>query len=196
MYRQVMKELKTALKLFLFLTLLTGFIYPLVITGFAQMFFPNQANGSLLREGDKILGSVLIGQNFTDPKYFFGRPSATSPFPYNGESSSGSNMGPSNPAFISLVKERVLAFRKLDGDKKSLVPGGLVTASASGLDPEISPLAALYQASRIAKLRGLAEKDVRDLINSQIIPRSLGILGEPRVNVLQLNLALDQLGKK
>ena len=188
-----MNDLKTALKLFFLLTLLTGVIYPLVVTGLAQVFFPNQANGSLLKNGGKVIGSQLIGQSFTDARYFWGRPSATSPFPYSGASSSGSNMGPSNPAFIHLIKERVLSFHQFDGDKKALIPVDLVTTSASGLDPEISPLAAFYQVPRIAKIRNITEKDLNHLINHYTIRRTLGIWGELRVNVLQLNLALDQL---
>lgn len=188
-----MKELKTALRLFFFLTLVTGVIYPLLVTGLAQCFFPNRANGSLIKQGDKIVGSQLIGQSFTDVRYFWSRPSATRPFPYNGASSSGSNMGPSNPVFINLIKERVLAFRQFDLDKKSQIPVDLVTASGSGLDAEISPLAAFYQVPRIAKSRHITEKDLNHLISQHIIKRTLGILGEPRVNVLQLNLALEQL---
>jgi len=193
MFRLAMKELKTALSLFLFLTILTGIIYPLVVTGFAQIFFPGQANGSLIAHGDKVIGSRLIGQSFTEPRYFWGRPSATSPFPYNGASSSGSNMGPSNPAFITLIRERALAFRELDSEQQ-LIPVDLLTASASGLDPDISPLAALYQVPRIAKVRSLQEKEIAELVQQHIINRTLGFLGEPRVNVLQLNLALDKLG--
>lgn len=196
MFRLAMKDLKIALYLFLFLTVLTGVIYPLVVTGFAQIFFPRQANGSLIKQGDKIVGSLLIGQSFTDLSYFLGRPSATSPFPYNGESSSGSNMGSSNPDFIKLINERVLALRQFDLDKKSLIPVDLVTASGSGLDAEISPLAAFYQIPRIAKIRHIAAKDLQNLIRQHIINRTFGFLGEPRVNVLQLNIALDQLGHR
>lgn len=192
-FQLAMSDLRTALRLFFFLTLVTGVIYPLAVTGFAQVFFPNQANGSLLKQGDKVIGSQLIGQSFTDARYFWGRPSATSPFPYNGASSSGSNMGPSNPVFINLIRERVLAFHQFDLDKKALVPVDLVTASASGLDPEISPLAAFYQVHRIAKIRHVTEKELDHLINHYILKRTFGVWGEPRVNVLQLNLALDQL---
>jgi K+-transporting ATPase ATPase C chain len=195
MFSLAMKEIKTALFLFFFLTLLTGIIYPLVLTGFAQLLFPSQANGSLMKQGDKTVGSLLIGQSFTDPKYFWGRPSATSPFPYNGVNSSGSNMGPSNPAFIHLITERVRTLRQFDLDNKSLIPVDLITASGSGLDAEISPLSAFYQVQRIAKLRGHTEKDIKKLIRHQLIYPTLGILGEPRVNVLQLNIALDQLEK-
>lgn len=194
MFKLEMKDLKTAVILFFFLTLLTGVIYPLVVTGLAQLFFPKQANGSLIHQGDRKVGSLLIGQSFTEPKYFWGRPSATSPFPYNGESSSGSNMGPSNPAYLNLVKERALVLQKFNLNKKMSVPIDLLTASGSGLDPDISPLAAFYQVSRIAQIRNLKEADLIRLINEHIIYRSFGIFGEARVNVLQLNLALDQLG--
>ncbi|CEG58126.1 potassium-transporting ATPase subunit KdpC [Legionella fallonii] len=188
------KDLKIALRLFFFLTILTGIIYPLVVTGLAQVFFPHQANGSLIKQGDKVVGSRLIGQSFTEAKYFWGRPSATSPFPYNGESSSGSNMGPSNPAFINQIKERAQTFRQFNTNKNLSVPVELVTASGSGLDAEISPWAAFYQIPRIAKARHLQEISLAHLIHQHIQRRTLGILGEPRVNVLQLNLALDELG--
>jgi K+-transporting ATPase ATPase C chain len=193
MFSLEIKDFKIAFSLFFSLTLLTGIIYPLVVTGFAQLFFPQQANGSLVKQGDKIVGSLLIGQSFSEPDYFWTRPSATSPFPYNGASSSGSNMGPSNPAFINVIKERVLAFHKFDVGKKSLIPIDLITASGSGLDPEISPLAAYYQVPRIAKMRHLPEKDIEHLISQHLIKRTFDILGEPRVNVLLLNLALDRL---
>ncbi|MCL9683226.1 potassium-transporting ATPase subunit KdpC [Legionella maioricensis] len=186
-------DLKTALRLFFCLTLITGVIYPLAVTGFAQVFFPSQANGSLLKQGDKVIGSQLIGQLFTDAGYFWGRPSAASLFPYNGASSSGSNLGPSNPVLLHLIKERVDVFHQFDLDKKTPIPVDLVTASASGLDPEISPLAAYYQVPRIAKTRHVAEKDLNHLITQHLVTRTLGVWGEPRVNVLQLNLALDQL---
>ena len=156
MFRAAINEIKTAQILFLFLTLITGIIYPLVVTGLAQLLFPEQANGSLIKQGDKTIGSLLIGQSFTDIKYFWGRPSATSPFPYNGVNSSGSNMGPSNPAFIKAVQDRVLVFRQFDTNTQSLIPVDLVTASGSGLDAEISPLAAYYQVPRIATVRHLS----------------------------------------
>ncbi len=187
------KDLKIAFRLFILLTILTGIIYPLVVTGLAQVFFPYAANGSLIKQGDKTVGSILIGQAFTEAKYFWGRPSATSPFPYNGESSSGSNMGPSNPAFINQVKERVQTFRQFDQNKNLPVPVDLVTASGSGLDAEISPWAAFYQVPRIAKERHLQEIKLNNLIHQYIQYRTFGILGEPRINVLQLNLALDEL---
>ena len=196
MFRAAINEIKTALILFLFLTLITGIIYPLVVTGLAQLLFPEQANGSLIKQGDKTIGSLLIGQSFTDIKYFWGRPSATSPFPYNGVNSSGSNMGPSNPAFIKAVQDRVLVFRQFDTNTQSLIPVDLVTASGSGLDAEISPLAAYYQVPRIATVRHLSADALNNLIREQTRHRTFGILGEPRVNVLQLNRALDQLGAK
>lgn len=196
MFRLVLNEFKTALRLLVALTLLTGVIYPLIVTGIAQTLFSKQANGSLLTQGEKVIGSSLIGQSFTDPAYFWGRPSATSPLPYNGASSAGSNMGPTNPAFIKIMKTRVLALHKADPDNKDLIPVDLVTASGSGLDPEISPLAAFYQLPRIAKIRHLPEKDIEQLIQQQTISRTLCILGEPRINVLLLNLALDTLSAK
>ncbi len=187
------KDLIIALRLFIFLTIVTGIIYPLVVTGLAQVFFPYTANGSLIRQGDKAVGSLLIGQSFTEAKYFWGRLSATTPFPYNGENSSGSNMGPSNPAFINQVKERIQVFRQFSSNKNLPVPVELVTASGSGLDAEISPWAAFYQVSRIAKERHLQEINLNNLIHRYIQYRTFGILGEPRINVLQLNLALDEL---
>lgn len=187
------KDLKIAFRLFVFLTILTGIIYPLVVTGLAQIFFPYTANGSLIRQGEKTVGSLLIGQSFTEAKYFWSRPSATTPYPYNGESSSGSNMGPSNPAFINQIKERVQTFRQFNNNKGLPVPVELVTASGSGLDAEISPWAAFYQVPRIAKERQLQETKLINLIQQHIQYRTFGILGEPRVNVLRLNLALDEL---
>lgn len=186
-------DLTTALKLFVFLTVFTGIIYPIVVTGFAQIFFPQQANGSLVKKGNKTVGSLLIGQSFTDPGYFWGRPSATPSFPYNGQHSSGSNMAPSNPAFVQAIQDRVSRFHQYALDKKILVPVDLVTASGSGLDPEISILGALYQVSRIATIRHLKPIDLVLLITEQRVQRTFGILGEPRVNVLKLNLALDAL---
>jgi K+-transporting ATPase ATPase C chain len=172
-------------------SVITGLAYPALITGIAQIFFRHQANGSLIAKDGKVVGSSLIGQPFDDPKYFWGRPSATSPFPYNASASSGSNQGPTNPDFIKVVQGRVDALRAADPGNTSAVPVDLVTASASGLDPHISPAAALYQAGRVAKTRGLEETKVRELIARHIEGRQLGVLGEPRVNVLALNLALD-----
>jgi K+-transporting ATPase ATPase C chain len=181
-----------ALRALLVLTLVTGVAYPLIVTGIAQLVFPHQANGSLIRAGDKVVGSELVGQPFTDPRYFWGRPSATSPMPYNGGASSGSNQGPLNPAHKDAVEERIKALRDAGADPAKPVPIDLVTASGSGLDPHISPAAAEYQAARVAKARGLPEPRVRELIAQHTEGRQLGMLGEPRVNVLMLNLALDR----
>jgi K+-transporting ATPase ATPase C chain len=193
MISETRKQIRIAIKLLIVFTVLTGFIYPLVVTGLAQLFFPWQANGSILKVGDKAIGSRLIGQAFTDPKYFWGRPSATTPFPYNASSSSGSNLGPSNPDFLSAVQKRVNDLKKANpqAPDANSVPVDLVTASGSGLDPEISPRAAYYQVPRVAKARGQSEDQIRDLVDHLIKPRTFGILGEPRVNVLELNLALD-----
>jgi K+-transporting ATPase ATPase C chain len=177
----------------LVLSLLTGVVYPYVVTGIAQMAFPGAANGSLITAPDgKIVGSALIGQPFSDPKYFWSRPSATSPQPYNGISSSGSNQGPLNPALVDAVRDRVKALTGADPDNRAPVPADLVTASGSGLDPDISVAAAEYQLHRVAKTRGVAEDKVRALVAANTTGRTFGILGEPRVNVLELNLALDQ----
>jgi K+-transporting ATPase ATPase C chain len=173
------------------LSLITGVAYPVLVTGVAQLVFPRQANGSLLVKDGKVAGSSLIGQPFDDPKYFWGRPSATSPFPYNAGASSGSNQGPTNPALIEAVRGRVAALRAADPGNAAAVPVDLVTASASGLDPHISPAAALYQAGRVARARGLDESRVRELVERHVEGRQLGFLGEPRVNVLLLNFALD-----
>src|SRR5262245_51394738 len=184
-------QIRPALVLLILLSVLTGLIYPAVVTGIAQVVFPRQANGSLIVKDGKAVGSSLIGQPFDDPKYFWGRPSATSPFPYNAGSSSGSNLGPTNPALYDAVKGRVEALRAADPDNTAPVPVDLVTASASGLDPHISPAAALYQVPRVAKVRKIDESAIRALVAQHTEHRWLGILGEPRVNVLALNLALD-----
>jgi K+-transporting ATPase ATPase C chain len=176
---------------FLTLSILTGILYPLFVTGVAQLIFPVQANGSLMVREGKPIGSELIGQPFDDPKYFWGRLSATPDFPYNSASSSGSNLGPSNPALVEAVKARVEALQKDDPGNKSPIPIDLVTASGSGLDPHISPAAALYQAPRVARARSVSEEQVRLLVGQFREPRQWGFLGEPRVNVLELNLALD-----
>jgi K+-transporting ATPase ATPase C chain len=172
------------------MTVITGLAYPLVVTGIAQVAFKHQANGSLIEKDGKVVGSSLIGQPFSDPKYFWGRPSATSPMPYNGASSSGSNQGPTNPALKEAVEGRIK-----DHGGKTPVPADLVTASGSGLDPHISPAAAQYQVARVAKARGISESAVKDLVQKHTEGRQLGILGAPRVNVLRLNLALDAAAK-
>ena len=184
-------QLRPALMSLIVLTLITGVAYPLVVTGIAQLIFPYQANGSLIVKDGKVVGSALIGQPFDDPKYFWSRPSATSPYGDNAGASSGSNLSPTNPALISAVQGRVDALRAADPDNKSPVPVDLVTASGSGLDPHISPAAAIYQVSRVAKARKLAPEAVRVLVDQHTQGRQLGFLGEPRVNVLTLNLALD-----
>ena len=185
--------LRPAVVLLALFTLLTGLVYPLLVTGIAQGLFPSQANGSLILHEDKAVGSVLIGQPFDDPKYFWGRLSATAPFPYNAGSSSGSNLGPTNEALRKVIQSRIEALRAADLDNPAPLPVDLVTASASGLDPHLSPAAALYQAHRIARARGLDEATVRHLVEQHTEGRQLGIFGEPRVNVLRLNLALDAM---
>jgi K+-transporting ATPase ATPase C chain len=175
-----------AIRMLVVLAVITGVAYPLVVTGIAQVAFSDKANGSLIEKDGKVVGSHLIGQPFSDPKYFWSRPSATSPMPYNGASSSGSNQGPTNPALKEAVEGRIKA---LGG--ATPVPADLVTASGSGLDPHISPAAADYQVSRVAKARNLSEEGVRQLVQQYTRGRQLGLLGEPVVNVLELNLALD-----
>lgn len=183
--------LRPALVTFAVLTALTGAAYPLVVTGIGQVVFPQEAAGSLITRGGKPIGSALIGQNFSDPKYIWGRPSATAPMPYNATASSGSNLGPLNPALVDAVKGRIEALRAADPGNTAPVPVDLVTASGSGLDPELSVAGALFQAARVAKARNLSPKQVQDLIEQHTKGRWLGFLGEPRVNVLRLNLALD-----
>lgn len=185
--------LRPALVLFIVLTLLTGLVYPLLVTGLAQALFPHEARGSLVRQGGRVVGSALIGQSFTDPKYFRGRPSATSPGPYDSGASGGSNLGPSNPALLEAVKARLAALHAADPDNRAPVPVDLVTASASGLDPHISRAAADWQAARVARVRGLPEATVRSLVEAHAEGRRFGFFGEPRVHVLALNLALDAL---
>ncbi|MGH7369145.1 MAG: potassium-transporting ATPase subunit KdpC [Candidatus Rokuibacteriota bacterium] len=184
-------HLRPALTSLLLLTLITGVGYPLLVTGAAQAVFPFQANGSLIVEDGKVVGSALIGQPFNDPRYFWGRPSATSPFAYSAGASSGSNLSPTNPALVSAVQRRVAALRAADPGNPTPVPVDLVTASGSGLDPHVSPAAALYQVVRVARERKLSPGAVRALVERQTEGRFLGLLGEPRVNVLALNLALD-----
>ncbi len=183
--------IRNSLMMLLLMTLITGVLYPLAATGLAQVIFPQQANGSLIVKDGKPIGSSLIGQSFTDARYFWGRPSATSPNPNNAASSSGSNTGPTNPALVDAVKQRIDALHAVDPTNNAPVPVDLVTASASGLDPEISPAAAQYQVARVAQARKLSASQVQALVSEYTSGRTLGILGEPRVNVLKLNLALD-----
>jgi len=185
--------IRPAVTLFILLSVITGLIYPLLVTGISQALFPEQAAGSLIERDGKRVGSRLIGQPFTDPKYFWGRPSATGPYPYNAAASGGSNLGPLNPALKEAVESRVSVLRAADPGNAAPVPVDLVTASASGLDPHISPAAAEYQVTRVARARGLAPETVRNLMAMRTENRQWGIFGEPRVNVLELNLALDQL---
>ncbi len=184
-------QLRPALTLFVALSLLTGLAYPLAVTGVAQVAFAERANGSLILRDGQVVGSELIGQSFSDPKNFWSRPSATSPMPYHAASSAGSNQGPANPALAEAVRARIAALRAADPGQTTPVPVGLVTASASGLDPHISRAAADYQAPRVARERGLPEAEVYALIEAHTEGRLLGFLGEPRVNVLALNLAVD-----
>ncbi|MEQ1636998.1 MAG: potassium-transporting ATPase subunit KdpC [Methylococcales bacterium] len=185
------QQLKPALLMLVFFTLLTGIAYPLLVTFGTQMLFSNQANGSLIVNKEHIAGSELIGQPFIRPDYFWGRPSATSPGPYNAGASSGSNLGPSNLNLVGTIKSRIAALQAIDPENKALVPIDLLTASASGLDPHISPAAAEYQVNRIAKVRKIDPEKLRQLIQSHTDGRQWGLLGEPRINVLVLNLALD-----
>ena len=187
--------IRPALSLFVLLTLITGVVYPLAVTGVAKLAFAEQAAGSLIVKDGKPVGSSLIGQNFQEPKYFWGRPSATSPMPYNAANSSGSNQGPLNPALVDAVKGRVDALKAADPGNTLPVPVDLVTASASGLDPHISVAAAQYQAARVARVRGVAPEVVTTLIAQHTEGRLLGVLGEARVNVLELNLELDQAAR-
>jgi len=187
----MLKELKIALLMLVVLTLLTGVAYPLFVTGIAQGLFARQANGSLIEKAGKTAGSELIGQPFSGPKYFWGRPSATGPVPYNAAASSGSNLGPTNPALREAVQARIAALEAVDPDNPRPIPVDLVTTSASGLDPHISPASAEYQIGRVARARGLDVAAVRALVPRHTEGRQLGVLGEVRVNVLSLNLALD-----
>jgi K+-transporting ATPase ATPase C chain len=184
-------QIRPAIVSLILLSVVTGLAYPAIVTVIAQVVFPHQANGSLIVKDGKAVGSALIGQPFDDPQYFWGRPSATSPFAYNAGASSGSNLGPTNPALTKAVQERVETLRAADPGNTAAVPVDLVTASGSGLDPHISPAAALYQSGRVARARKLDEGAVRRLIAQHTEGRQLGLLGEPRVNVLVLNLALD-----
>ncbi|MDD5248483.1 MAG: potassium-transporting ATPase subunit KdpC [Rhodocyclaceae bacterium] len=192
-----MKDIiRPGITLFILLSIVTGIAYPLLTTAVVKPIFGDKAGGSILMDKEgKAVGSALIGQNFTDPKHFWGRPSATSPQPNNGTASGGSNLGPLNPALVDAVKGRVEALKAADPDNKLPIPADLVTASGSGLDPHISPAAALYQVQRVARARGLDPKAVEDLVAQHTEGRQLGLFGEPRVNVLTLNLALDGQAK-
>lgn len=195
--KQLLKQsIRPAVVLFILLSTITGVAYPLATTALGKWLLPNQANGSLFENEGKLIGSSLIGQNFTEPKYFWGRPSATGPYPNNAAASSGSNQGPLNPALAEAVKSRISALKAVDPDNTLPIPVDLVTASASGLDPHISPAAAAYQASRVAKVRGVNATSVQALINDNTEGRQWGIFGEPRVNVLKLNIALDKNAPK
>jgi K+-transporting ATPase ATPase C chain len=195
MLDRILKELRISLSLLIVLTLITGVLYPALITFTAQSLFPWRANGSIVMLNDKMVGSALIGQSFTDAKYFWGRPSATTPFPYNAENSMGSNAGPLDSTFLAQVQSRKKMLEAADGQNHQLVPIDLLTASASGLDPEISPQAAFYQAYRIANVRQLSVDKIINLVRKFVQKPDLYILGEARVNILALNLALDELDK-
>jgi potassium-transporting ATPase KdpC subunit len=187
------QTIRTALLLFAVMTLLTGIVYPFAVTGVAQALFPRQANGSLIKIDGKKSASELVGQPFSGPGYFWERPSATTPVTYNGASSAGSNLGPSNPALKETIQKRIAALLVADPENRLPIPVDLVTASGSGLDPHISPAAALYQTARVARARGIDEKRVIELVHGNIVERQFGILGEPTVHVLRLNIALDAM---
>jgi K+-transporting ATPase ATPase C chain len=188
----MLKQLRVSLLMLAALSVLTGLVYPLAVTGLAKLLFPKQAEGSLIEKDGKVLGSRLIGQPFDQPKYFWSRPSAASPA-YNASGSTGSNQGPLNPDLLKSIQSRIDALRKADPGQSGAPPVDLVTASGSGLDPHISPASAAFQAGRVAKARGLSEDAVKKLIRDHAAPRLLGLFGEPVVNVLELNLALDAL---
>jgi len=185
--------IRPAATLFVLLTAVTGVVYPLAVTGTARLLFPEQAAGSIVLKDGQAVGSSLIGQNFSEPKYFWGRPSATSPMAYNGANSGGSNQGPTNPTLVDAVKGRIDALKAADPGNTAPIPVDLVTASASGIDPEISVAAARYQVLRVAKARGISSADVEAAVGRHTVERLFGLLGEPRVNVLELNLDLDQV---
>ena len=190
------RQLRPAIVALAVLTVVTGLAYPLLMTGFAQLVFPHQANGSLVTVHGQVVGSSLLGQAFQDPGYFWSRPSATTPFAYDSALGTGSNLGPSNPALVQRVRTDAARLRAADPTNPAPIPGDLVTASGSGLDPDISPAAALWQVPRVARARGMTESAVRGLVDKFTQGRQLGFLGEPRVNVLELNLALDAAQKK
>jgi potassium-transporting ATPase KdpC subunit len=187
------QPIRTAILLFAVMTLLTGIVYPFAVTGLAQALFPRQANGSLMKINEEKTASELVGQPFSEPRYFWGRPSATLPVAYNGASSAGSNLGPSNPDLRETIKKRIAALRAADPENRLPIPVDLVTASGSGLDPHISPAAALYQAPRVAKARGIDEGKVAELVRRHILDRQFGVFGEHTVHVLRLNMALDAM---
>jgi K+-transporting ATPase ATPase C chain len=187
------QSIRTAILLFTCMTLLTGIVYPFVVTGLAQSLFPRQANGSLTRINEEKTASDLVGQPFSEPGYFWGRPSATMPVAYNGASSTGSNLGPSNPDLREAIQKRTAALLAADRENRLPIPADLITASGSGLDPHISPAAALYQVPRVAKARGMDERKVAEFVRLHIRDRQFGILGEPTVHVLHLNMALDAM---
>ncbi len=191
MFREIRHQIRRALLALTFFSILLGLLYPVVITGIAHAIFPRQSQGSLILKERRAVGSELIGQPFSDPKYFWGRPSATKPFPYNSLASSGSNLGPTNPALVEAVNGRMRTLRAAEGGNSAPIPVDLVTASGSGLDPHISPAAAHFQVRRVAQARKLDEALVRRFVARFTEDRQLGLLGEPRVNVLKLNLALD-----
>jgi len=186
------QALRPAIVLFILLSIITGIAYPLATTVLGKWLLPAQVNGSLIEKNGKLIGSALIGQNFTEPQYFWGRPSATGPYPNNATASSGSNLGPLNPTLADAVKARVTALKSADPENSLPIPVDLVTTSASGLDPHISPAAAAYQVNRVAKARGLSAVSVQALINDNTEGRQWGVFGEPRVNVLNINIALDK----
>jgi K+-transporting ATPase ATPase C chain len=192
----MLRMIFSAVALLIVFIVVTGFIYPLAVTGLAQLFFPFQANGSIMIRDSKPIGSILIGQHFDDPKYFWGRPSATQPYPYNASSSSGSNLGQSNPVFLKTIQERVARLKAADPANDKPIPIDLITSSGSGLDPHISLAATEYQVQRVAGIRGLDKDMVLALIAAYSDKRQFGILGEPTVTVLKLNLALDRLQQK
>jgi K+-transporting ATPase ATPase C chain len=192
----MLSQLRPALVVFALLSVLTGLVYPAAVTGVARVAFSHASSGTLVERGGRVVGSDLVGQPFTDPGHFWSRPSATGPFPYNAAASSGSNLGPTNPALLEAVAGRVKALREADPGNDAPVPVDLVTASGSGLDPHISPAAAIYQVARVARVRGVSAGRVRQIVDELTEGRTLGFMGAPRVNVLRLNMALDEIAPK